>query len=91
MEMLKANIIVKGLVQGVGYRYFCYRKAKEYGLTGYVKNLVNGDVEVEVEGDMYLIMSFIKELKIGPSKANVTALDHAFGEYEEEYDEFRMY
>jgi acylphosphatase len=89
--MIKAKIIVKGLVQGVGYRYFCYRKAKEYSLTGYAKNLVNGDVEIEVEGDKYLIMSFMKELKIGPAKSNVTVLDHVFTEYEDEYDEFRMY
>ena len=89
--MIKAKIIVKGLVQGVGYRYFCFRKAKEYSLTGYVKNLVNGDVEIEVEGDKYLIMSFMKELKIGPTKANVTVLDHVFMEYEDEYEEFRMY
>jgi acylphosphatase len=89
--MIKAKIIAKGLVQGVGYRYFCYRKAKEYSLTGFAKNLVNGDVEIEVEGDKYLIMSFMKELKIGPSKSNVTALDYVFMDYEDEYDEFRMY
>jgi acylphosphatase len=89
--MVKAKIIVKGLVQGVGYRYFCYRKAKEYDLTGYAKNLPNGDVEVEVEGDQYLIMSFIKDLKIGPAKSSVTVLDHVFMDYEDEFDEFRMY
>lgn len=91
MIMVKAKIIVKGLVQGVGYRYYCYRKANEYDLTGYAKNLPNGDVEVEVEGDQYLIMSFLKELKIGPSKSSVTALDHVFLDYEDEFDEFRMY
>ena len=89
--MVKAKIIVKGLVQGVGYRYYCYKKANEYDLTGYAKNLPNGDVEVEVEGDQYLIMSFIKELKIGPSNSSVTALDHVFMDYEDEFDDFRMY
>lgn len=89
--MVKAKIIVKGYVQGVGYRYFCYKKANEYGLNGFAKNHYNGDVEIEVEGEQYLILSFIKDLKIGPSRSNVTAVDYVFENYDAEYNEFRMY
>ncbi|MEJ2636102.1 MAG: acylphosphatase [Calditrichia bacterium] len=42
---------VSGNVQGVGFRYFTYKRAKSYNLTGYVKNLANGNVEVFAEGD----------------------------------------
>ncbi len=45
-----AHIIVRGLVQGVGFRYFAYRHAVNLGLTGWVRNLYNDDVELEVEG-----------------------------------------
>ena len=89
--MVTAKIIVSGLVQGVGYRYFCYRKASEYGLSGYAKNLFNGDVELEVEGDKNLINDFMKELKIGPSRSKVTGINVDFEEYQNKYTEFRMY
>jgi acylphosphatase len=63
-ELIK--VTVKGFVQGVGYRYFCYKKAKSCGIKGYVKNLFNGDVELEIEGDKGILNDYIKELKIGP-------------------------
>jgi len=68
---IHATITVSGLVQGVGYRYFTYKKANEYGLTGYVKNLPTGEVLCEVEGDEGLINEFIKDLRIGPVMARV--------------------
>ncbi len=47
----RANITVHGLVQGVGFRYFVVRKAKELKLNGYVKNQMDGTVLTVVEGD----------------------------------------
>ena len=44
-----AQIIAKGLVQGVGFRWFVEREAKQLNLDGYVKNLYNGDVWLESE------------------------------------------
>lgn len=49
-EISYVNIIVKGFVQGVSFRAYTMRKAKSLGLTGYVKNLSNGDVEIAAEG-----------------------------------------
>src|SRR6266850_6133424 len=50
-----ASIIVEGMVQGVGFRYFVYTKASRLGLTGFVRNLASDAVEIEVEGDRSLI------------------------------------
>ena len=66
------RIIVKGRVQGVGYRWFARQAAQELGIRGYVKNLPNGDVEVAAEGDNAAIEKFIDYLKQGPSFAHVT-------------------
>ncbi len=66
------EIIVQGFVQGIGYRYFTLRKARDYNLIGYVKNLMNGDVLCEVEGEEGLVNDFIKELRIGPTFSRVT-------------------
>lgn len=70
----RIKITVKGFVQGVGFRYFAYRKAKEYGLTGYVKNLFNGDVESEAQGDSGLVNDFLNDLKKGPSGSYVKSV-----------------
>ena len=66
-----AHIIVKGMVQGVGFRYFVYRAAIRYELKGFVANLFDGTVEIEVEGDGSVIEQFMKEVKVGPRAAHV--------------------
>jgi acylphosphatase len=66
-----AHLIVKGLVQGVGFRYFVREKASVLGLNGYASNQFDGNVEIEVEGDRSLIESFIKEIKVGPRMSRV--------------------
>ena len=57
--MKRYYIIFKGRVQGVGFRWKLMMLAKEYNLTGYARNLDNGDVEVEVQGED--IDTFFKE------------------------------
>jgi acylphosphatase len=68
------HIVVRGLVQGVGYRWYAARKAEALGLRGYVKNLYDGNVEVEAVGDRSLLEEFVRDLKIGPRSAQVTDL-----------------
>ena len=70
--IIHAEIVISGMVQGVNYRYFAYRKANQYGLCGYVKNLPRGDVLCEVEGEEGIVRDFIKELNIGPAFSRVT-------------------
>ena len=49
--MKRYYIIYKGRVQGVGFRWWLAQIARKYDLTGYCRNLYNGDVEVEIQGD----------------------------------------
>jgi acylphosphatase len=70
----KVKITVKGLVQGVGYRYFCYRKAIEYDICGYAKNLFDGSVEVVAAGNEKFLNDFAGELKKGPPNSFVKAI-----------------
>ncbi|MEK9136354.1 MAG: acylphosphatase [Bacteroidota bacterium] len=67
-------MVVEGLVQGVGFRWFVARHAETLGLKGYVGNLYNGNVEIEVVGERGLIEEFIKEVKVGPRSAHVSNL-----------------
>jgi len=86
-----ARIIVKGLVQGVGYRYFCRKRAGEFGIFGYAKNLFNGDVELEIEGEKNMIGDFIKELKLGPFNSNVKTVTAKEIQFTNKYSEFITY
>jgi len=71
MNYRAAHIIVRGLVQGVGYRYYAFRHARQLGLVGWVKNLPDHTVEITVEGDSSALNEYVKELKTGPSSAVV--------------------
>jgi len=84
----RAEIIVNGLVQGVGYRYFVYREAQSLGLNGFVKNLYTGEVLTVVEGDKALIEELIKKIKIGPMHASVKNCFVEWQEPKNEFDDF---
>ena len=61
--MIRKRIVYSGHVQGVGFRYSVARVATNYDLTGYVKNLSNGSVEIVLEGQPTEIQSLIDSLK----------------------------
>jgi acylphosphatase len=87
-ELVSAHLLISGLVQGVGYRWFVMRKANEYNLKGYVRNLYTDDVEVEVEGGKGLITEFIKDLRSGPRSAYITDIKIQWGDYQGKYKNF---
>jgi acylphosphatase len=66
------RIIVSGLVQGIGYRYYIYRQAVQLGLTGYVRNLPTGQVEIVASGDKGLIDEMVEAARVGPRYASVS-------------------
>jgi len=57
------EILIKGYVQGVGFRYFVQRLAKKIGVKGYVKNLFSGDVLIIAQGENFQLEDFIKRVK----------------------------
>jgi len=73
--MVARRFIVHGRVQGVGYRFFALRAAARHQVTGTVKNLPSGDVEVVAQGPRKDIEDFKLDLATGPSYANVTQLE----------------
>lgn len=58
-EKVRKHIFFYGRVQGVGFRYYAVQKANQLELTGWVKNLYDGSVEMEVEGQEELIDQLI--------------------------------
>ncbi len=66
------RLVVKGRVQGVGFRWFANQKARSLGVKGYVRNLPNGDVETVAEGKKEAVDAYIQAIKEGPSFAHVS-------------------
>ncbi|MGN0483929.1 MAG: acylphosphatase [Lachnospiraceae bacterium] len=60
---IRKHMIVHGRVQGVGFRYRSSQIAQELGLHGAVRNLPNGDVELQVQGEEGLIDTFMEQLR----------------------------
>jgi len=70
-DSVRARIWVSGLVQGVAYRAFTQRIASQHGLCGGVRNLDDGRVAVEVEGERQAVENLIASLRSGPPMARV--------------------
>jgi len=86
----RAEIIVQGVVQGVGFRFYTLRQAKRMGLTGQVGNLANGDVKIVAEGEKSAILTLIKDLRIGPAMSNVTAIHVEWCNAQNEFSDFTI-
>jgi acylphosphatase len=69
--MRAVQLIIHGRVQGVGYRYFAQKRANQFGIAGYVRNLPDGSVEVQAQGKGNNLDTFIESLRQGPSFARV--------------------
>lgn len=72
------HAIIKGIVQGVGYRYFTRNVASRMGIKGWVKNLSDGSVEVMAEADENKLKEFLKYLYEGPPLSKVEKIDYEF-------------
>jgi len=86
--MKQIKIIVSGKVQGVGFRFYTQRKAIELGLTGYVQNLPNGNVEIIAVGEPTQIEVLREWAKSGSPNAIVDNLDIKSSNDDQEYNSF---
>ena len=90
MSLQKAELVISGVVQGVGFRYFVYRIAQQLGVVGWVRNLPDGRVQVVAEGDRCLLESIIEELKVGPRMAHISNVAVKWSEATGKYRSFEV-
>lgn len=69
------NIRVKGKVQGVAFRFSTHAQAIKLGLAGLVKNMPDGSVYIEAEGNEEAINKLIEWCYVGPPRSKVTEVD----------------
>ena len=89
-DTLTVNMKITGKVQGVGFRYFVLRQAQELGITGWVSNKPNGDVEALAQGEKADLEQFIAKVKEGPSFSRVDNVNLEWMNKGEQYFGFEI-
>ena len=80
---MKKHIIIKGKVQGVGFRYWLYKEAIQRNINGWVRNKISGEVEALLIGNDEEVNNIIKLCKKGPTSSKVTNIE--VQNYQKEY------
>ena len=78
MERKGVILHIYGRVQGVGFRYYTNKKAIELGISGFVRNLPDGSVYIEADGEPDQLEIFINWCYEGPSWARVTDVQRQY-------------
>lgn len=86
--MAFVRAVVQGRVQGVGFRWFARDAARGLALKGVVRNLDNGDVEVQATGDRRALQDLIGQLDCGPGY--VTKIECEWSEVEPDFEGFQI-
>lgn len=89
-KKIRAHILVLGKVQGVYFRQNTRIVATRHGVTGWVRNLKDGRVEVLLEGYEAEVGQVIEWCHAGPPKATVSDVDIKYEKYTGEFEEFRV-
>ena len=90
-DLASVHAVVYGRVQGVFFRAFVSREATRVGLTGYVRNLPDGQaVEVRAEGERKRLEELIDCLRVGPAAARVDKVVTVWSEYTGSYSRFSI-
>jgi acylphosphatase len=86
----RAEIVVNGLVQGVGFRYFVMRHAQQLGLNGFTRNLYTGEVQTVVEGEISQIEELFSVIKRGPRSSAVNDAKIYWSDNKDEFTSFQI-
>ncbi len=86
----RLKAIIYGVVQGVGFRYFVLGQALKAAISGFVRNLPDGTVEIEAEGAEDDLDQFIESIKSGPPGAVVKEIEIERKRYTGEYRGFNI-
>ena len=86
----RGHFIAEGRVQGVCYRMYACDEATRLGLTGWVRNVMDGTVEVVAEGEEDALRALLAWCRAGPSYAHVTGVKEEYLDATGEFDSFQI-
>ncbi len=90
MKRIRAHVQVEGFVQGVFFRDSTRRRARELGLTGWVRNLPDGRVEAVFEGEEPAVEAAVAFVREGPPHSQVRHVEVGYAAYSGEFPDFRV-
>jgi acylphosphatase len=85
---VRAHLLVSGRVQGVYFRQSTLSEAQNLGITGWVRNLMDGRVEAVFEGEEHAVKTLVNYCRSGPPTARVDYLDVSYGPFKGEFKNF---
>ena len=88
--MVEMHCIVSGLVQGVAYRAYAQESATALALVGFVRNLIDGTVEVVAQGQAEVLKEFVEYLNEGSLMSEVDTVAVDWKSINKTYDEFSV-
>lgn len=89
-EVARVHVFVSGRVQGVAFRYYAVKWAKELELTGWIRNLDDGRIESLAEGEKSKLEKYLDFLKTGPRLARVDQVEIDWQQYKGEFADFQI-
>jgi acylphosphatase len=89
-DQARLHATIRGRVQGVSFRYYTLRRARDLNLTGYVRNKYDGSVEVVAEGQRARVEELLSFLRVGPRSAFVTDVELSWPEPVGLFDRFEV-
>lgn len=87
-ELVRCSAVVRGIVQGVGYRFSTIRTAERLGVTGWVANAPDRSVRVVAEGERASVDALVAWLHRGPPAAEVASVEASWGAATGEFARF---
>lgn len=90
VKLVRAHVIIRGMVQGVFFRAYTREWAKELGVKGWVRNLPDGSVEAVFEGEEGRVKELIERCRKGPPLAVVEDVQVRWEKYKGEFDDFEI-
>ncbi|HOJ00732.1 MAG TPA: acylphosphatase [Anaerolineaceae bacterium] len=87
-QVARMHVVVSGRVQGVGFRFFTMQSAWTHEVTGWVRNRLDGDVEVVAEGRREALEAMLLDLKQGPASASVADVKVEWLPYQAQFTAF---
>ncbi len=88
--MTRLHFIIRGRVQGIGYRWFVRESAEGLGLVGWVKNLRDGRVELVAEAEESILTQFLETIRTGPMKNFIAHVEVSWSSASDTFDEFEI-
>ncbi len=89
-EQVRVRILIEGRLQGMNFRYYTQQQARRLGLVGFVRNLSDGRIEVEAEGDEGELEKLLAWYQEEPQSSHIKSILFRYDEPTERYSDFSV-